>query len=589
MNEHHEGDPATQLNTRKVARRNLLRVGSLATAITGITAIPFLDTRQSAHAAPGDKNPATTYIPTTEKGAAAGVASLDANAKVAIPQLPDLSATYKRRDMGCLNIKEPPYNANGDGKTIDRIPIQNAIIDANRAYKESGVRQTVEIPSGVFLVDAVGYSRADGSNYGATSLYLLDGVELVGVGTIKVKPSCYGTGAFYRVISSQETGVSNAKIQGITIDGNRTSQIASKQCSNIVLEVNNNVAVDTVTSINANGHGMMLRGSTNQKARNIRISGNTIADANCIGIQASHFDGLVISNNYVTNTQDNCIDIYGEAGTLVANANNFVISGNVVQNGLVGIFPETVREGLVTANSISRCQIGIAVNRINGEPKAIVLSGNIICSCATGIRVTGDTGGVQIRGNYLTDFSGRGVQLGSTDGNISRVSVEGNDLHPSTPAIPLLTIAGRQAAWLRARNNSTSGTDRSLDVVNAALSNVQNVMEPPYGDRRLDHDQEITVTDIPVPSGGSFTISVPGNTSGILTIKGTAGGGWQSTWVGAIASGAASVSASPLTTLFTSPGNSIREVHGSNVSLEIAVSAGISGSAGLFAWTYRYI
>lgn len=49
----------------------------------------------SAHAAPGgDKTSPNTYIPTAEKAAPSGVATLDANAKIRPEQLPNLSDTY---------------------------------------------------------------------------------------------------------------------------------------------------------------------------------------------------------------------------------------------------------------------------------------------------------------------------------------------------------------------------------------------------------------------------------------------------------------------------------------------------------------
>lgn len=76
-----------------VRRRRLLRLATLVTAFTGASAISTLDTG-GAQAAPGDKNAPANYIPVAEKGAAAGVATLDSESKILSSQLPDLAATF---------------------------------------------------------------------------------------------------------------------------------------------------------------------------------------------------------------------------------------------------------------------------------------------------------------------------------------------------------------------------------------------------------------------------------------------------------------------------------------------------------------
>lgn len=76
-----------------VKRRWLLRFGTLITAFTGASAISALGA-SSAEAGPGDKTPSTAYVPTSEKGAPLGVATLDMESKIPPALLPDLSATY---------------------------------------------------------------------------------------------------------------------------------------------------------------------------------------------------------------------------------------------------------------------------------------------------------------------------------------------------------------------------------------------------------------------------------------------------------------------------------------------------------------
>lgn len=75
-------------------RRGLLRWGTLATAFTSASAVAALS-GQAANAAPGGGKPPSegAYVPIAEKGAAAGVATLDLESKLPITQLPDLSAS----------------------------------------------------------------------------------------------------------------------------------------------------------------------------------------------------------------------------------------------------------------------------------------------------------------------------------------------------------------------------------------------------------------------------------------------------------------------------------------------------------------
>ncbi len=77
-----------------VRRRGLLSFGTLMAAFTGASAISAIGASSSAQAGPGDKNPSTAYIPTSEKGTPLGVATLDRDSKIPPALLPDLSATY---------------------------------------------------------------------------------------------------------------------------------------------------------------------------------------------------------------------------------------------------------------------------------------------------------------------------------------------------------------------------------------------------------------------------------------------------------------------------------------------------------------
>lgn len=368
------------------------------------------------------------------------------------------------------------YGAAGDGATIDRAAVQTAITAAHGAYVQTGATQRVYLSPKVYLVDAVDYHRADQSIYGAVSLMLSDGVELCGPGTIRVKNNAYGNGAFYAVIRSIDTGISHARITGITVDGNAAGNPASIQCSNIVLEALDDVEVIGVRSLNANGNAIMVRGTIGRPMSRTRISGCIVAQATAIGIQCAQFNVLEIDNNLVTNTADNGIDIYGENGSTSVSGYNFRIVGNHVDHGLVGVFLETVAAGVVTGNVLRNCTgLGASVNRINGAPLEINIVGNHLANNPVGVRVTGDTGGVTIRGNTIAGASQSCVQLGGGGGNVSYVYVLDNTLDTATlNSVPLVSVQGRQAAFNRHRGTITQNTDRSKDTVTTASIPVGN-------------------------------------------------------------------------------------------------------------------
>jgi polygalacturonase len=373
-----------------------------------------------------------------------------------------------------LNVRD--YGATGDGATVDRSAIQAAINAANAVYTATGSVQTVYFPAGTYLVDQVSYTKVDGTVFGATSLMLLDGVCLDGVGTIKVKAGAYGSGAFYGAIRSKSSGITNATIRNITIDGNRANQTASSQCSNILLEALANIEVTNVASINANGNGIMVRGSTGTAATNIRIAGSFVSNASSIGIQSSQFNGLEIDNNTVENCTNNAIDIYGEDGDVTSHGVNFRVSNNRVRNGLVGIFLETVAAGIVTGNLVRDCtSIGLSVNRINGQPREINIVANTFSANPTAVRVTGDTGGISIRNNLIAGVTTAGVTLGSGGGNVSYVYILDNTIDSQTlNAVPLVLVTGNQAAFNRHRGTMTQNTDRTKDTVVTATTPVSN-------------------------------------------------------------------------------------------------------------------
>jgi hypothetical protein len=381
-------------------------------------------------------------------------------------------------DLAGFNVLDA--GAVGDGNTDDRAAIQTAIAAANAAYTTTGVTQRVYFPARTFMVGAVPFLNIDGSTNGAVSLVLLSGVELFGPGTIKVKAGAYGSGALFGAIRSTSSGISNAAIRGITVDGNKTNNVTSSQCSNILLTVTDDVTVADTHNVNANGNGILLSGLSNTAVMTrVRVRNNTVSGANAIGIQGSQFNGLDIIGNQVTSTGDNSIDIYGENGSTTASGQNWQILNNRCSYGLVGVFTETVANGIVAGNYVYNCTAaGFHVNRINGAPTSITVTGNQFTNNPIGMYITGDMGSVYIRGNTITGATTAGVQMGGGGANLSHIYMDGNFIDTATlNAVALVLIATGTNTWSKSLilRTLTQNTNRSYDVVNYATTTTTDV------------------------------------------------------------------------------------------------------------------
>jgi hypothetical protein len=411
-------------------------------------------------------------------------------------------------------------------------------LDAMKADNHGGF-----LPNGTFLLGAVNYYLDGGAPFGITSLKLPDNTDIEGESQraiLKAVNGMYGAGAFYRLLSSRDaTRLKYARLHNFSVDGNKANQTASTQCSNIVLEVDQDVSVSYLRSINANGNAIMLRGAVGGVAGHITVDHCLVQNAATIGIQMSHVTGGRITNNGVSTTGDNCIDFYGEDGTTTADDPAMVISGNALySSSLVGIFVETSSHANIFGNVINLCPFGINVNRINGQPRAVNISNNITRACNTGSRVTGDTGGVAIKDNIFDGFSVAGVQLGAgAAGNTSYVDVSNNTFIPATNTVACISIQGGVASYNTGRNNTviSAGITEAYLLNNTALTSVVNniggfkVIPGQVGPDSFS--LKAKVVDLQLLNGSvnnlaaNFTtVTIPDNTSGTVQITGYQGG-----------------------------------------------------------------
>lgn len=347
------------------------------------------------------------------------------------------SAPASREDSGRLfDVRD--FGANGDGS--DDAPAFQRAIDAAAAVG----RGTVRFGPGTFTLRL----SAGPGGVGGAAFILRSGVRLEGAdrarSVLRLADGQLGPGTFLRLIASEGT-LANAALADFTLDGNRDGQGAFRDAANggaIVLGWGGrctNISVERVTVRGANGQGVMLLGAVGNPGRALRVSDCLVERASYIGIQSSQFDGLLIERNTITDCADNGIDVYGNDDAMhstISTSHNGLIRGNKIRGCGIGIFLETVADCRAFDNDVANCRLaGLRINRINGEPRNLVVTGNRFTDSPFGVAVGGDTGGVEIRDNIISGFTAAGVQFTY---NVSHVTVAGNRFAPAGPTVPVV-------------------------------------------------------------------------------------------------------------------------------------------------------
>jgi hypothetical protein len=359
------------------------------------------------------------------------------------------------------------FGAVGDGKIDDRAAIQAAIDFV--AARGGG---TVVIPAGRFRLVTV--PAPDGS--GPIGLWMRSRVRLQGTDRLRsvlvLADGQRGPGTYGRIIASPD--LADATLADFTLEANRDGQGAERDATNgaaIMLGTGGahveRVRIENLIVRDANGQGIQVVGHPNALGRDIVIRGNRVERASYIGIQVSHYVGLVIDDNDVTDCHDNGIDVNGE--NFLTNSNTVtstqaVITRNRVRRCASGVFLETVADVDVSANLFDHCVVtGLHINRIHGEPSGIVIAGNRTVATPIGASMTGDFGGVSFLNNHYSHFTVAGLQFGlDGQGNVSFVAASGNVFDCRGVTCPVIFGCAPKGvlSWIRVTNNTIMGLPR---------------------------------------------------------------------------------------------------------------------------------
>lgn len=351
-----------------------------------------------------------------------------------------------------------------DGEAVkgvdNRVSLQSEIDRLSTLYTKTGDIQKLVIQNGVYELSAIDFIHSiSGRKYGKCCIVLKSGVHLIGNGVLKLMDRQYGENDFFRMIASQRQSdrLKDVAIDGISFDGNAKNNSKSKQASNVLLECDSDILIANVKSFDSNGMGIMVRGDKNDAAKNIIIKKCKVSNCKNIGIQVTHFNGLDIFDNVISNCDDNGIDIYGDNGDghALPTGRNFSIHGNKVSNCLTGIFPETVSDGVIFGNEINDpASAGIQVNRIHNEPQNIKIYANIVSGGLYSIRFNGDMKNIMVYKNEFYSARKASIMFGNkTNANVSSILVEKNSIAPLNDSVDIVFLGGNTMSNIVVRDN----------------------------------------------------------------------------------------------------------------------------------------
>jgi len=323
---------------------------------------------------------------------------------------------------------------------------------------------------------------------GICCLVLKPGVSIIGenrfASILRVSTNLgFGAGTYFRgICTNGRTG--KVLLSNFTFDGNRDGQGAFRDAGNggnIVVDCSS-LVIDGVESINANGQGIQARGGPSNPMEVVRItncfvawcSGSTINqdgsvaaeyNGNGIGIQIGWAKDYHVTGNAIRACKDNAIDTYNESGSFDAVGGGGIISDNVLRSCRVGVFPETSSRTVVSNNYIEDMnEAGVALNRINSAPSAMVVRGNTIRTTLVGVRVSGNMESANIEDNFIENITGvSGACVGLY--TASNVWIAGNTFKTNNPDIPLVRTGDAQAVFVGIGENYFYGTPNTDKMI----------------------------------------------------------------------------------------------------------------------------
>lgn len=401
-----------QQSVEQIPRRRALRIGSLMSALTGASIITTATAGRS-DAVALENTQQMDFVPMSEKGAAAGVATLDLESKIPNAQLPDLSGTYARR----REFYPEDYGADRSGATNAQRAIQ-AAIDAARDFGGGDV-----ILDGTYRIDS--------------SLVPRDNVILQGRGwgrSVIKPPSSWATStSLIQTGGSAAKPIENFFVRDIKFDLSdvpatlEVKAIFVTYMRNLRFE-NNWVLNSTATGIGADFlDKSIIRGNRVEGCGRF-AKGQEESKLGCsgigIGTGAWGSEATVVDGNFIINPARYGIFVEFQGGISAFFTTGIKIVNNYIYGAYRGIGSDGVAWMHITGNSIESCrQDGISIRPGNAGGKSygdLIAHNTVINSARHGLLidmvqagngVPDDFGKFMIVNNRYLNNAGAGVKV----------------------------------------------------------------------------------------------------------------------------------------------------------------------------------
>ena len=291
------------------------------------------------------------------------------------------------------NVRLPPFNATGDGRTDDT----RAFTSARDAAGANGL---VVVPAGTYVLSGLALNVV-GQTW-----------QLLGGATLFLKPSA--NASLLRITASHVT------VEGPgVLDGNLANQ--SDRRAGISVISADHVSFRNLTARNLNGYGFLFANCNYPVVTDCLVTNTWYWAVTFFAAPATPFYGAVVTNcrilNYDRGTSSvgGCVAFTGRNGG--GWARDAIVGNNVLESYPV----HTGEHGLPDE------PYGVYGSYVQG----LTIDGNIIRGGTMGISLPQSIG-VTISGNYLEGWEAYGIEIPAC----SNAAVSGNTLMDTSPRAP---------------------------------------------------------------------------------------------------------------------------------------------------------
>ena len=314
------------------------------------------------------------------------------------------------------NVRLPPFNATGDGRTDDTAAFASA-------RDTAGVNGFVIVPAGTYVLSGL-VLNVTGQTW-----------QLMGGATLLLKPSV--NTSLLRITASHVT------VEGPgVLDGNLANQ--SGRSAGISIISADYVSFRNLTARNLNGYGFSFSNCNYPVVTGCLVTNTWYWAVTFFAAPATPFHGAAVTNCRILN--------YGRGTSSVGGCIGFT--------GIKG--GGWARDAIVGNNILESYPVHSGEHGLPDEPygvygsyvQGLVVDGNIIRGGAMGISLPQCTG-VTITGNYLEGWEAYGIEIPAC----SNTAVSGNTLVDTNPRAPTYAsvcalIVGSTAQHVSVHGNS---------------------------------------------------------------------------------------------------------------------------------------